>query len=442
MTNSTSTLVTGGNVTLNAGNELQVTVSWNSTPAELDVSCFIVGTNGKVASDDYFVFYNQPSDPHGHVKLRTVDARSSTFTIQLDKLSSVVAKCVFAATLDGPGTFADVSGCTVTVRVGGQTVVYDIKEATRETSLVFVELYRHQSLFKLRAVGRGFNGGLKPLAEAHGVVVADDGDAGQIAHPAATVASTPTKISVASSQPATASQSASGSKLHLSKIDLLKKEVQISLAKKGIGSQKARVAVVFDASGSMYHLYNQGTIQRAFERVLAVAASMDDDGEMDVWFFGDNSARTPSVKAAQFEGYVDRYYCSDEDFQDKLGFENNEPEAMRDIIHKYTVESPNDRLPVFIVFFSDGGVYFSDQIAKLLVQSSRHNLFWQFVGLGNSDYGILEEFDNLPGRIVDNCNFFALDDLDRVSDQVLYDRLFNEFPSWLRAARSKGILRT
>ncbi|WP_372630870.1 hypothetical protein [Cohnella sp.] len=38
---STSTLVTGGNVSLNPGNELQITVSWNSAPAELDVSCFI-----------------------------------------------------------------------------------------------------------------------------------------------------------------------------------------------------------------------------------------------------------------------------------------------------------------------------------------------------------------------------------------------------------------
>lgn len=435
MTNSTSNLVTGGNVVLDSGNELQVTVSWNAAPAELDVSCFIVGNNGKVASDDYFVFYNQRSDPHGHVKLSSVDARSATFTVRLDKLSADAAKLVFAATLDGPGTFTDVSGCTVTARVGGQTVVYDIKEATRETSLVFVELYRHQSAFKLRAVGRGFNGGLKPLAEAHGVTVADDENADQSAPPAANVASTPTKISAPPSQPP------AGSKVNLSKIDLLKKEVQISLEKKGIGSQKARVAVVFDASGSMYHLYQQGTVQRAFERVLAVAASMDDDGEMDVWFFASKSARTPSAKAAKFEGYVDRYYRSDMDFQDKLGYGNNEPEVMKDIIKKYTVESPNKHLPVFIVFFSDGGVYYSDQIAKLIVKSSRHNLFWQFVGLGDADYGILEKFDNLSGRTVDNCNFFALDDLDQVSDQVLYDRLFNEFPSWLRAARRKKILK-
>ncbi len=435
MTISTSTLVTGGNVSLNAGNELQITVSWNSSPAELDVSCFIVGANGKVASDDYFVFYNQPSDPHGHVKLSSTTPRSTTFTIRLDKLSPSVAKCVFAATLDGPGTFADVSGCSVTARIGGQTVVYEIKEATRETSLVFVELYRYQSQFKLRAVGRGFNGGLKPLAEAHGVDVADDDNVSQSAQQVAAAASAPVK------SPASSSQSAPVSNINLSKIDLLKKEVRVSLEKKGISSQKARVAVVFDASGSMYHLYDEGTIQRAFERVLAVAASMDDDGELDVWFFADESARTPSVRADQFEGYVDRYYFSDEDFQDELGCGNNEPDVMKDIIRKYTVESPDDRLPVFVVFFSDGGVYYSDRIAKLIIQSSKHNLFWQFVGLGEADYGILEEFDTLSGRVVDNCNFFALDDLDEVSDRELYDRLFNEFPSWLRDARSKGILK-
>ncbi len=52
----------------------------------------------------------------------------------------------------------------------------------------------------------------------------------------------------------------------------------------------------------------------------------------------------------------------------------------------------------------------------------------------------LEKLDHLSGRIVDNCSFFALDDLHDVSEEALYDRLLNEFPSWLDQAHSQGIL--
>lgn len=46
----------------------------------------------------------------------------------------------------------------------------------------------------------------------------------------------------------------------------------------------------------------------------------------------------------------------------------------------------------------------------------------------------------MSGRTVDNCNFFALDDVHSVCEQQLYERLLNEFPQWLRMAREKGIL--
>jgi len=52
-----------------------------------------------------------------------------------------------------------------------------------------------------------------------------------------------------------------------------------------------------------------------------------------------------------------------------------------------------------------------------------------------------EELDNLQGRFIDNADFFALSDLDKVSDEELYDRVFNEFPGWYRQAKEKGILR-
>ncbi|MFP4977923.1 VWA domain-containing protein [Paenibacillus sp. CN-4] len=515
MDQSTVRLVAGANAPLAKGAQSAfVTVTWEHAPAELDVSCFMVGGDGKVPSDDYFVFYNQPADPLRSVQFRQEGANRAVFEIRLADLSTAgIERCVFAATLDGPGSFAGVSGCKVTAAAGGSEVVYEVKDGGAETSLVLAELYKHKEDYKLRAIGRGFHGGLKPLAEAHGVEVEDSedeasdgaasspsvppvadtgsatagatgqqpaGDTGQFAggtRPSAgedpvggSLASgsvaggspaggyTPMQANVppaqaggpngaSSAAPLAGGPAGSGAgqdpqppKLNLTKIDLLKSKVAISLRKKNIEHEKARVAVVFDASGSMSMLYNKGVVQRAFERVLAVAACLDDDGVMDVWFFATKSKRAPSVNEHQYEDYVKRTYPGPKMFGG-LGVGNNEPVVMADVIKKYTKESPS-ALPTYIIFFSDGGIYETKKISKLLVDSSGSNLFWQFVGIGNADYGVLRQLDDLRGRVLDNADFFALDDMDRVSDEELYDRLFDEYPKWLNEARRMGIVRS
>lgn len=414
-------LSTGANAPFGKEDTVRVTITWKHAPAELDVSCFMVGADGKVSSDDYFIFYNQPADPHGHVRLQRPNDRTTEFTVALQELERTgVEKCVFAATLDGPGTFADVVGCSLTAQGKQSHITYSITEATKETSLVFAEIYRHTSGFKLRAVGRGFNGGLKPLAEAHGVTVEETES------PAAPSAD---KAGVKEPSPVNG------------RINLLKQKVQISLQKKQIDREKARVAVVFDASVSMFKLYTGGTVQKACERVLAVAACMDDNGEMDVWFFADKAKRAPSVTERNFENYIHRNYAEPSE-DSELGWGNNEPEVMKDIILKYTKEDPNETIPTYIIFFSDGGVYETKKISKLLIKCSKTPIFWQFIGLGNADFGVLQKLDNLRGRVVDNADFFALDDIESVTDAELYDRLLNEFPGWLKQVRAKGILRS
>lgn len=52
----------------------------------------------------------------------------------------------------------------------------------------------------------------------------------------------------------------------------------------------------------------------------------------------------------------------------------------------------------------------------------------------------MRELDDLQGRYLDNADFFALDDLDQFSDEDLYDRLFDEYPKWLREAKARGIV--
>lgn len=121
-----------------------------------------------------------------------------------------------------------------------------------------------------------------------------------------------------------------------------------------------------------------------------------------------------------------------------VGIQNEEQKAIAQV-RSYVRENPAP-VPTLVLFFSDGGVHRDAAIERELRAAVEEPIFWQFVGLGQSDYGVLERFDTLPGRRVDNVGFFAVDDVSTVPDQELYDRLLSEFPSWITAAGRAGIL--
>ncbi|MHA6530998.1 VWA domain-containing protein [Paenibacillus sp. BAC0078] len=110
---------------------------------------------------------------------------------------------------------------------------------------------------------------------------------------------------------------------------------------------------------------------------------------------------------------------------------------MEDVIRKYTQEE-KDSTPVFIIFINDGGVVRLTR--KVIMEASIQPIFWQFVGIGDSDFEVLKQLDTMTGRLVDNANFIHLDRIEEVSDEELYDQLLNEFPLWLKAAKEKRIL--
>jgi hypothetical protein len=113
---------------------------------------------------------------------------------------------------------------------------------------------------------------------------------------------------------------------------------------------------------------------------------------------------------------------------------------MRDVLAHFA-DPASGTPPALVVFLSDGGVHQDAEIEELLVKASVQPIFWQFVGLGRSRYGVLERLDTMAGRRVDNAGFFAVDDIEAVTDEDLYERLLSEFPHWIRAAREAGVLR-
>ncbi|KMY52194.1 vWA domain-containing protein [Peribacillus loiseleuriae] len=229
--------------------------------------------------------------------------------------------------------------------------------------------------------------------------------------------------------------------LKLTSFDLLKKKVDIALEKKALQKGISRVGVVLDISGSMRRLYQNGTVQNVIERLLALATRFDDDGVLDVWIYDNEFTRMPSITENDFTDYIEREILSNPTVK-KFGA-NNEPPVMRDVLQKY-LEEETSEVPVYLIFINDGGVKKAsrkqDNVSKVLIESSNQPLFWQFVGIGNGNFDVLKKLDNLEGRFIDNANFFQIVDIENESDHDLYNKLLNEFPLWIKEAKSKHVI--
>ncbi|GCD11702.1 vWA domain-containing protein [Clostridium tagluense] len=220
-----------------------------------------------------------------------------------------------------------------------------------------------------------------------------------------------------------------------SKIDLRKQTFKISLEKKSMQNTVARVSLIIDESYSMQDLYNDGTIQETIERLLPVAIKLDDNSELDVWTFNNHFKRMKPIKETDFKGYVDNVLMKDISW----GGTSYAP-VIKDIVKKYIKEEPSN-IPTFVIFITDGENNDREQAKQAIIEASNHNIFWQFIGIGNESFRFLSELDTMQGRKVDNANFFKLKDMSKISDEKLYDMSMNEYPSWEKEAKKLGIIK-
>ena len=213
----------------------------------------------------------------------------------------------------------------------------------------------------------------------------------------------------------------------------LSKKAAFAANKHGIEGQRAQVVLVLDISASMNALYKTGVVQRVIERILGLAVTFDDDGQIDLLLFGTHAYRLPPVTLDEIDGYVERVILS----QYKIREATNYAPPLRLIRDQYPLPQP---APVFVIFLTDGANADKPASADTLRELSAQPVFVQFVGIGKEDFPFLHKLDELPGRFIDNAGFMPVNDIDVIKDAELYDRLLNEFPQWLEAARENGIL--
>ncbi|MFI2213809.1 VWA domain-containing protein [Streptomyces sp. NPDC020141] len=479
---TTTSLDKGANLPIDSA-VVHAVLSWADHPGipAADASALLLGGDGRVRDDEDFVFYNQPEHPRGAVrhlgKRQESGTVSDTLEVDLGRLEHGVERVVLAASADG-GPFGRLSGLTLRLLDAGMRneLARFAMEATTETAFIGGELYLRGGRWKFRAVGQGYASGLAGLATDFGISV-DEEPQPPAAPPSAPVP--PAPPAAAPVPPAPASPPPAGSPAPApapgvpgipgrglvkgeerlpvdmrKRLSLRKEQVAVSLRKHRAEGVSARVVLVLDASGSMAALYTGGTVAEVVERMAAVAAELDDDGDMQAWTFASNPARLPDltlgelpewlrlhVRVGQISLFRRRSRKGLEPGQvdmREVGIQNEEQKVIaevRDFVRRNPVP-----VPTLVLFFSDGGVHRNAEIERELREAAEEPLFWQFVGLGRSEYGILSRLDTMQGRRVDNVGFFAVDRIDDVPDTELYDRLLSEFPSWITAAGRAGVL--
>ncbi|MBC8014320.1 MAG: VWA domain-containing protein [Sporomusaceae bacterium] len=410
----------------------------------IDIACFGLDGQQKLSDDQYMIFYNQTESPGKEICLKDNSNQQGTFLVDLSKIGSVIQSLVFTATIDGDGKMSELSSSYISFTSNGQPLFrYDFKglDFQNEKAIIISEIY-YKNMWRINAVGKGFNGGLEALLKNFGGETAEE----QV----------------------TPNQTISLKKIELEKklekqapkILNLAKKAKISLEKAGMQNHDARVALCLDISGSMYNLYKSGKMQEFAERILALGTRFDDDGAIDVFLFGKEAHHAEELTVTNFSGFVNR-------LTKKYPLEGGTyyGKVMKIIREYYFGEAASRKtplpksLPTYVMFVTDGSTFDAEATRCHIQDSSYEPIFWQFMAIGeskkdikkrgiggwlqsitSSDFAFLEELDQMQGRFLDNANFFSVVDPAQVTDEELYDLLLEEYPDWIKQAVQKGLI--
>ncbi len=233
----------------------------------------------------------------------------------------------------------------------------------------------------------------------------------------------------------------------MSLIDL-KKKTRIVLEKRALPQPpRCRVGLCIDISGSMHNEYQDGLVQETVDRLLAIAGTFDDNGEMEVWTFNQKYSTPPVAKAADFGNYVKKAILDNPNVN-KWGGTNYAP-VMNAVLDTYfrgerVVTSSgflgmfkkteqraarDTHIPALCLFITDGDNSDEAEAERILREARQYPVYWQLVGIGtDTDFHFIKKMaDDLP-----NAGFCHFPNL-KISDEAIYEALLTiELCDWLR----------
>ena len=169
-------LVKGGNLSLTKAapdlGAITMGLGWDARTTtgvkfDLDASALGVGENGKVLSDQYFIFFNQKTSPEGAIEHRG-DNRDGegggddeVITVDLGRLPAEAHALVFTVNSFRGQKFTDVRNAycrLLDLESGAELVRYDLTESERSTGVIMSVLVRSGPAWDMTAIGEFHDG--------------------------------------------------------------------------------------------------------------------------------------------------------------------------------------------------------------------------------------------------------------------------------------------
>ncbi|WP_442591219.1 TerD family protein [Pedobacter sp. AW31-3R] len=153
----------------------------NGHSVDLDLSLFMLGADGKLVADEYFIFYNNPASPDGSANYAgdsrggEGDGDDEVVNIDLSRIDPKVEFLYFAVTIDQCEErghhFGHVQHSYINIRNAADNSVlcqYKLQEHfTIEDSLIIAAISRNGGAWDVEALGQAFSGGLNTLVELY-----------------------------------------------------------------------------------------------------------------------------------------------------------------------------------------------------------------------------------------------------------------------------------
>jgi len=153
----------------------------NGKPVDCDVSVFLLGANGKLVTDEHFVFYNNLSCPDGSV-VHTGDNRDGagdgddeSIKIDLSKIDNKVEFIYFTITIHESESrghhFGNVANSFINIRSEPDNAIlcqFKLNESfDGQDSIIIASISRNGGTWNVEALGQAFSGGLQTLLELY-----------------------------------------------------------------------------------------------------------------------------------------------------------------------------------------------------------------------------------------------------------------------------------
>ena len=165
--------------------KMAIALGWQVTDAgqsyDIDVSAFMLGADGKIPNDQYFIFYNNLQSFDSSVLQSILDKNNPSqenktiYGIILERVNPEIEEITFVVTIheaqEVNANFSNIRNSFIKISnldTGSELLRYELTENfSRETAIEFGRLYRKNGEWRFQAVGQGYQAGLQSFVDKY-----------------------------------------------------------------------------------------------------------------------------------------------------------------------------------------------------------------------------------------------------------------------------------